>query len=103
MVSATKRRARAPEMCIRDRGVGTRMVMSSLRSAGNRDAHYTEYPEGYVTGKWKTHPHASWTPAYHDREALEWMFSKSRFDRYEVEMVCPGVFYIEDFNNDSMY
>lgn len=84
-------------------GVGTRMVMSSLRSAGNRDAHYTEYPEGYVTGKWKTHPHASWTPAYHDREALEWMFSKSRFDRYEVEMVCPGVFYIEDFNNDSMY
>ncbi|MGN0479751.1 MAG: hypothetical protein ACI4GO_09990, partial [Hominenteromicrobium sp.] len=38
------------------RGVGTRMVVSSLRSAGNRDVHYTEYPAGYMEKEWKTHP-----------------------------------------------
>ncbi len=84
-------------------GVGSRMVISSLRSAGNRDAHYTEYPAGYIVKEWNTHAHAAWAPAYNNAEALEWMFSKSRFDRYELEMICPGVYYIEDYNNDSMY
>lgn len=84
-------------------GVGTRMVISSLRSAGNRDAHYTEYPAGYMQKEWKAHPHASWAPAYNTAEALEWMFTKTRLDRYEVELICPGVFYIEDYNDDSIY
>lgn len=84
-------------------GVGTRMLVSSLRSAGNRDVHYTEYPAGYMEKEWSTHPHASWAPAYNTKEALEWMFTKTRLDRYEIELICPGVFYIEDFNNDSMY
>ena len=85
------------------KGVGSRMVVSALRSAGNRNIHYTEYPAGYMTNEWKTHPHASWTAAYRDTKALEWLFQQSTFDRYEVEMICPGVFYIEDFNSDSMY
>ncbi|MBQ2667082.1 MAG: MBL fold metallo-hydrolase [Clostridia bacterium] len=85
------------------RGVGTRQVISSLRSSGNPDVHYTEYPADYMKETWNTHPHASWIAAYSHKEALEWMFSKSAFDRYEVEMICPGVFYIEDFNSDSMY
>lgn len=85
------------------KGVGTRMVASALRSAGNHNVHYTEYPVGHMEEVWKTHPHASWTAAYNETEALEWMFKQSTFDRYEVEMVCPGVFYIEDFNSDSMY
>lgn len=85
------------------KGVGTRMVVSSLRSAGNRNVHYTEYPAGHMEEVWSVHPHASWKAAYRETEALEWMFKQSTFDRYEVEMVCPGVFYIEDFNSDSMY
>ena len=84
-------------------GVGTRMAVSSLRSAGNRDVHYTEYPAGYMEKEWGVHPHGSWTAAYRDAAALEWMFSRTRRDRYEAEMLCPGVFYIEDFNDDSMY
>ena len=84
-------------------GVGSRMAMSSLRSSGNRDAHYTEYPAGEMENVYHTHPHGSWTAAYQNKEALEWMFGKTRFDRYEIEFICPGVFYIEDYNNDSMY
>ena len=84
-------------------GVGSRMAMSSLRSSGNRDAHYTEYPAGEMENVYHTHPHGSWTAAYQNKEALEWMFGKTRFDRYEIEFICPGVFYMEDYNNDSMY
>ncbi len=85
------------------RGVGTRMVVSSLRSAGNRDVHYTAYPAGYMEKTWHTHPHGAWAAAYRDEAALAWLFSKTRRDRYEAEMICPGVYYIEDFNDDSMY
>lgn len=84
-------------------GVGTRMAVSSLRSAGNRDVHYTEYPAGCMEKDWGVHPHASWAAAYRDGRALAWLFEKSRRGRYEAELVCPGVFYIEDFNDDSMY
>ena len=75
-------------------GVGSRMAMSSLRSSGNRDAHYTEYPAGEMENVYHTHPHGSWTAAYQNKEALEWMFGKTRFDRYEIEFICPGVFYL---------
>ena len=84
-------------------GVGTRMAVSSLRSAGNRDVHYTEYPAGCMEKDWGVHPHASWAAAYRDGRALAWLFEKSRRGRYEAELICSGVFYIEDFNDDSMY
>ena len=54
-------------------GVGSRMAMSSLRSSGNRDAHYTEYPAGEMENVYHTHPHGSWTAAYQNKEALEWL------------------------------
>lgn len=93
----------AADFCDFESGFGTRRLVSSLRSAGNRQVRYTEYPAGYMQEKWDMYPHGSWHAAYRDEEALAWLFSHTRRDRYEIELICPGVFYIEDFNNDSMY
>lgn len=82
--------------------VGTRQMVSSLRNAGNRQVRYTEYPTGFMTGK-HLFPHGSWIPAYEDRDALEWLFSQTRVDKYDVEWVVPGVWHIEDYNHDSLY
>ena len=91
---------RSPE---NEYGVGSRQVVSALRSAGGREVHYTEYPAGHIEDNWKMGPHASWLAAYDDKEALEWMFSKSRYDRYDIKMIRPGVFHIEDFDRDAIY
>lgn len=85
-----------------DKKVGSRMMVSALRAAGNRQVHYTEYPAGELACR-GLFAHAAWVPAYENEEAKEWMFAQNRFDRYDVELIQPGVWYIEDFNNDSIY
>lgn len=82
--------------------VGSRMMVSSLRAAGNRQVRYTEYPAGELA-KMGLFAHAAWVPAYDSQEVKEWLFAQNRFDRYDVELIQPGVWYIEDFNNDSIY
>ncbi len=84
-------------------GVGTRQLVSVLRSEGAGDVHYTEYPEGYIKENFNTGAHASWLAAYSDKNALEWMFSKNRFERYTVELLRPGVYHIQDYDRDSIY
>lgn len=81
---------------------GTRTMVYALRNAGG-EVHYTEYPEGLMEKKYKLHPHASWVPAYGDKKAPEWMFSKTRYDRYEWELLKPGLWHIEDCTNSSVY
>ena len=49
------------------------------------------------------HPHASWVPAYEDQTAKEWLFAQDRSQRYEIRCIQPGFYWIEDFNNDSIY
>ena len=85
-----------PNLC------GTRYLVTSLRGTGNPDVRYTEYPAGYMA-EHGLFPHASWVPAYETEEMKEWLFSQSRVNRYDVEMVQPGFYWIEDFNDDSMY
>lgn len=87
----------------REQVVGTRMMVSALRGTGNRDVRYTEYPVGYMKNTERLNAHASWVPAYSNQEALEWMFRQTRFDKYEVECIMPGIWHIEDYNDDSIY
>jgi len=82
---------------------GTRRVMTALRSTGNPDVRYTEYPSGYMENSWGAHPHASWEPAYANIEALEWLFSKSLDARYKIEWIMPGLWHISDYANSSFY
>jgi glyoxylase-like metal-dependent hydrolase (beta-lactamase superfamily II)/predicted esterase len=82
---------------------GTRTLVSSLRTAGAADIKYTEYPAGYMNDTKHLHPHCSWVPAYENTEAKKWMFANSRFDKYDIELLKPGVWHIEDFNTDSWY
>ncbi|MBP3704165.1 MAG: MBL fold metallo-hydrolase, partial [Clostridia bacterium] len=84
-------------------GIGSRQVVSALRSAGAPEVHYTEYPNGYMEDHWRIGAHASWLAAYSNTEALEWMFSKNTYSRYTVDMICPGVFHIQDFDRDAIY
>lgn len=83
--------------------VGTRMMVSSLRGTGNSNVKYTEYPTGYMNDVMHLGAHMSWVPAYGNEEALRWMFRQTRFDKYEVELVRPGLWHIEDCNDDSIY
>lgn len=82
--------------------VGSAKMVDSLRGAGNPNVHYTEYPAGWMEAH-GLYPHASWEPAYGDKEALEWLFAQNRKDQYEITQVFPGFYWIEDFNNDSIY
>ena len=82
--------------------VGSRTLVASLRGAGNPDVKYTEYPEGMLATL-GMHPHFSWVLAYQNEEIKEWMFAQNRKDRYQVEMVQPGFYWVEDFNDDSIY
>ena len=85
-----------------DRMAGSRTLVASLRGTGNPDVRYTEYPAGHLASL-GLHPHCSWVPAYQDDEIREWLFSHNRKDRYQVEMVQPGFYWVEDFNDDSIY
>ena len=82
--------------------VGSRTLVESLRGTGNPDVKYTEYPEGYIASL-GMHPHFSWVPAYQNDEIKEWLFSQSRVSRYQVEMVMPGFYWVEDYNDDTIY
>ncbi len=81
---------------------GTALMVASLRGAGNPEVRYTEYPAGRMEDL-GNHPHASWVPAYADKEAKEWLFSQKRSDRYEIHWIMPGFYWIEDSNNASIY
>ena len=81
---------------------GTATMVAALRSTANPNVRYTEYEPGYME-KLGLSAHASWIPAYSDKEALEWMFSQTRYDRYEVELIQPGVWFIDDFRDSSFY
>lgn len=82
--------------------VGTRRIVASLRNEGS-DILYTEYPKGYMVQKAHAFAHASWIPAYEDMEAKQWLFNQTRYDKYDIQFIKPGLFYIEDFNSDSIY
>lgn len=82
---------------------GTATVVAALRGTGNPEVNYTEYPAGYMEKTLRLFPHASWIPAYANREALDWMFAQSRYDKYEVEWIMPGVWHIEDYADSSFY
>ncbi len=81
---------------------GSRWLVNSLRSAGNTDAHYTEYPAGWME-KHGLGAHASWVPAYQNGQAKEWLFSHTKTDRYEIHLVQPGFYWIEDATGASIY
>ena len=85
-----------------DFAVGSGRLVSALRRAGNPEVHYTEYPTGWME-EHDMHPHASWVPAYEDQTAKEWLFAQDRSQRYEIRCIQPGFYWIEDFNNDSIY
>jgi len=75
---------------------GTRRMIIRMRSVGNKNVHYTEYPAGFMREKWDVTPHESWEAAYSDKEALEWMFKQDRKQRYDIEFIMPGVWQIGD-------
>ena len=75
---------------------GTQSLVTRLRSLGSTQVHYTEYPQGFMEKKWKAHPHQSWRAAYQDTEALEWLYAQDRRQRFEVDLVMPGVYQIGD-------
>ncbi|MDL2233925.1 MBL fold metallo-hydrolase, partial [Ruminococcaceae bacterium OttesenSCG-928-L11] len=82
---------------------GTRDIVASLREAGNREVHYTEYETGYMQRVYNSHAHASWVPAYDDAAAKEWLFAQTLATRYHIDFIQPGVWHIEDSGHDSFY
>ncbi len=82
--------------------VGSRTLVHSLRTAGNTHVKYTEYPAGYIASL-GMHPHFSWVPTYQNDEIKEWLFSQNRKDRYDIEMIQPGFYHIEDSTDASIY
>lgn len=82
---------------------GTRLLVNSLRSIGNENIRYTEYPEGYMEKEWGLHPHWSWDPAYSDEEAITWLFAQTKMDQYAVNFIRPGFWHIDDYFDSSFY
>lgn len=81
---------------------GTRTMVNSLRGAGNPNVRYTEYPTGWL-GARGIFAHGSWIPAYENDEALEWIFSQTKQNRYEIHWIMPGFYWIEDNTDSSLY
>lgn len=84
---------------------GTSLMVTALQAAGNPNVRLTSYSKEEMD-EWHLNGHASWVPAYLDylgEESKEWLFSFSREDRYEVQLLRPGVWNIDDYAGDSMY
>jgi len=75
---------------------GTRRMVIRLRSIGNRQVRYTEYPPGTMEKQWGVSPHSAWVAAYSDQEALTWLFEQNRLQRYDIEFIMPGIWQIGD-------
>ncbi len=88
------------------KSVGTRRMVEALRSCGG-EVHYTEYPEGYIAEHFdfpkEVAGHAAWEPAYRDEEIRDWLFAQDRRKRDEYELVKPGVWFFNDYSDDSYY
>jgi len=54
--------------------LGARSVVAALRQAGSENVKYTEYQAGTV----KPNAHASWEPAFNEKDLLPWLFSQKR-------------------------
>ncbi|WP_448374441.1 carboxylesterase family protein [Fervidobacterium sp.] len=52
----------------------SRELVAELEKLGAQ-VRYTEYPKGYME-KLGFSPHASWVPAYRDKEMIEWLFEQ---------------------------
>lgn len=52
----------------------SRTMYYELKKIG-APVRYTEYPSGYL-GTMGLSPHASWVPAYRDKEMIEWLFEQ---------------------------
>ena len=81
---------------------GSRLAVSEAVRCGARNVKYTEYPAGYISGKYGF-AHAAWLETFDDPEARKWMFAQSRLDIYDIKSLTPGVWEISDSLNDSMY
>ncbi|MDD4796422.1 MAG: MBL fold metallo-hydrolase [Eubacteriales bacterium] len=83
--------------------MGSRRMVRALREAGNPNVRYTECPQGYLAAHYGASEHASWLPAYENREAMQWLFAQSKTLRYTVTPVCPGVWAVDDCWHSSFY
>jgi predicted peptidase len=52
----------------------SREIVAAIKNAGGNLVNYTEYPEGII----KPAAHCSWTMAYENKDALNWLFKQSK-------------------------
>ncbi|AMW33646.2 prolyl oligopeptidase family serine peptidase [Fervidobacterium islandicum] len=57
----------------------SRDLVEALEKLG-APVRYTEYPKGFMASL-GSFPHASWIPAYRDKEMIEWVFSHRKVKR----------------------
>lgn len=81
---------------------GSRLAVSEAARAGSRNLRLTEYPAGYIGGRYSS-PHASWEEAFRDDEVRRWMFAQSRIDRDTCAAVVPGVWDCLDATGANYY
>lgn len=79
-----------------------RKTVNALKELNAR-IKYTEYEKGVVSPPLAPMAHFSWVPAYNNQRMIEWLFSQSREDKYNLVSIEPGVWLISDYNRDSMY
>ena len=81
---------------------GSRLAVSEAARAGSRNLRLTEYPEGYIGGKYKS-PHAAWEEAFRDADVRRWMFSQNRMNRDTYKTIVPGVWDCSDATGANYY
>ena len=70
---------------------GCLTLVRSLRAAGNERALYSPKPE--MTGE----------ELLEDKDAVQWMFVRSKREGYRIDMLRPGVWKLQDYTGSSFY
>ena len=81
---------------------GSRLAVSEAARSGSRNLRLTEYPAGYIGGKYKS-PHAAWEEAFRDDEVRRWLFSQNRMNRDTYKTIVPGVWECCDATGANYY
>lgn len=81
---------------------GSRLAVSEAARAGSRNLHLTEYPAGYIGGKYSS-PHAAWEEAFRDDEIRRWLFSQNLMNRDVYTSIVPGVWECCDATGANYY
>lgn len=81
---------------------GSRLAVSEAARCGARNIRLTEYPEGYIAGKYGG-AHACWEEAFRDDRLRKWLFSQERIRRDTYSLIVPGVWECSDAAASSYY